>query len=59
MAAAQVVAAVVHPVLLGGGAMLAQQTLPGLSAPTTLEGGRGFEALTAAGALSLTLIQQG
>jgi len=58
VAAAQVVSTVVHPVLLGGGAVLMQETLPGFCAPATLEGGGSFEALAAAGALSLALIQQ-
>ena len=58
VAAAQVVSAVVHPVLLGGGAMLPEEALPAIRAPATLKGGRGLQTLTTAGALGLTLIQQ-
>lgn len=58
MAAAQVVPAVVHPVLLWGGTVLPQETLPALRAPAALKGSGGFKALTAAGALGLTLVQQ-
>lgn len=58
MAAAQVVPAVVHPVLFWGGTVLPQKTLPALRAPAALEGSGGLEALTAAGALGFTLIQQ-
>lgn len=58
MAAAQVVSPMVHPVLLGRGAVLPQETLPGFGAPAALKGRRRLETLTAAGALSLALIQQ-
>lgn len=58
VAAAQVVAAMVHPVLLGGGAVLPQEATLGLGAPAALEGRRRLEALAAAGALRLALVEQ-
>lgn len=58
MAAAQVVAAVVHPVLLGGGAVLPQEATLGLGAPAAFKSRRRLEALAAAGALRLALVEQ-
>lgn len=58
VAAAQVVSGVVHPVLFGGRAVLSEEALPAFGAPPALEGSWSFEALTTAGALSLTLVQQ-
>ena len=58
MAAAQVVASMMHPVLLWRGAVLPQEALPGFGAPAALEGRRRLETLTTAGALSLALVQQ-
>lgn len=58
VAAAQVVSPVVHPVLLGRGAVLPQETLPGFGAPAALEGRRCLETLAAAGALGLAFVEQ-
>lgn len=48
VAAAQVVAAMMHPVLLRRGAVLPQEALPVLGAPPTLKDRGRLEALTAA-----------
>lgn len=58
MAAAQVVASVVHPVLLGRGTVLPQEATLGLGAPAALESRRRLEALAAAGALRLAFVEQ-